>query len=43
LMRDPKKLVLNGGVSSKSAATGSADSDDDSSGSEVMVERSENV
>jgi hypothetical protein len=43
LMRDPKKLVLNGGVSSKSAARGSADSDDDSSGSEVMVERSENV
>lgn len=43
MMRDPKKLVLNGGVGSKSASKGSADSDDESSGSEVIVERSDNV
>ena len=43
LMRDPKKLLLNGGVGSKSAVTGSADSDDESSGSEVIVERADNV
>ena len=42
LMRDPKKLVLNTG-SSKSAAIGSADSDDESSGSAVIVERADNV
>jgi hypothetical protein len=43
LMRDPKKLVLNGGASKKSAASGSADSDEESSGSGVVVERSDNV
>lgn len=42
LMRDPKKLILNP-AALKSAARGSADSDDESSGSEVIVERSDNV
>ena len=41
LMRDPTKLLTRG--SSKSAAKGSADSDDESSGSEVIVERADNV
>ena len=43
LMRDPKKLVLSGGASSKSVSKGLVDSDDESSGSEVTLEQPDSV